>query len=164
MKDTIRVISFNMNGKTREEIRDTVPNILNTMNIFELDFLLLQETHAIKEDHWRLKQQLYPNCIIMDSTRNRRKWGVATIINKKYKKNIIDVQRCNEENGRAILVTLVINGRITTIINAYLPTSPSKGESDKKSMRIENEIEEWLKVAFERHHDIIIGGDINIHI
>ncbi len=93
MRNTIRGISFNMNGKTREEIKDTIPNILNVLNIFELDFLLLQETHAIKEDHWRMKQHLFPNSIIMDSIKNRRKWGVATIINKRYKNNIINVKK-----------------------------------------------------------------------
>ncbi len=153
-----------MNGKSREEVKDTAPNILNTINIFELDYLLLQETHAIKEDHWRLKQQLHPHTILLDSITKRRKWGVATIINKKYKKSIISVQRCSVEGGRALAVTLLMNGRITTIVNVYLPTSPSKGESDRKSMRIEAEIEEWLKVAFERHHDIIFGGDINCDI
>jgi endonuclease/exonuclease/phosphatase (EEP) superfamily protein YafD len=160
----IKCISYNINGKNKSEteINAMATNITNMLKLYDADIILLQETHTLWNDHWRIKSAASPHSIILESTTaKRRKWGVAILIKEQLKKNIIDVKRAETERGRAMAIMLLFNGHITTIINVYLPTSPSNGSNDKKSTKIEKEINKWINTIDRRHHDIIFGGDIN---
>lgn len=83
---------------------------------------LLCETHL--DDRVRVS---FPNYEIVSRDRNRRGGGVAVLINKKFKYQIINVSNnlrilCNRNHVEVIVVKIYISENITlTLISVYSP-------------------------------------------
>ena len=148
----IKIFSLNVNGLGDKVKRQAIFNKLKRKGN---GIFLLQETHSSNnfEKYW--KDQWGGNKIYFSHGSSNSK-GVCIIFSENIECNITKEIKDNE--GRYIILDVVIKDKIYTLANLYAPTSNMKHDQ----LRVFGEFQFALK-SFTLENTII-GGDFNIHL
>lgn len=139
----VNIISLNANGLrsiTKME------NILSLIKDWNIDFLLLQETHW--DDEFVSDIRKICNQQIFYCNYTNTSCGVAILANNRYKDDIKLTHK--DDQGRFVSITLNINDMDITIANVYAPNACSEKVKFFKNIN-----------AYLKNDKIILAGDFN---
>ena len=128
--------------------------IYNWLLEYKFDIILLQETHFIQKYEEKYNFDWKGNSFhaFSDSVHSR---GVSILIKNGLDLKILNVNKSND--GRKIIMNIVLNDRTFTIVNVYAPNDT------------QNRIDFFKRLnSFIRKHNpcenIILSGDFNCHL
>lgn len=139
-----KIITYNVNG-----IRDHVKRkcIFNHLHHLQANIILLQETHSDKKSKKLWKSEWGSSIIFSHGTSNAR--GLAMLFKRTSKHKI--VKTAKDDEGRVLVVEILVNDRQYIIANLYAPNSDTPKFFEKAFAIIKS-----LNVDLQ-----IIGGDFN---
>jgi exonuclease III len=150
-KDIRMITSFNCNGIGRDVKRLRVFKWLKKNH---KGIIMIQETHCTnkRQRSWnKMMGKQYEGYFANHSSRS---CGVLTFVPERLLKHVVDSDA--DDQGRMLLLTLVINNCKYIIVNIYAPTQDYPVE--------QTEFVKSLDEKLKKHDDavIIIGGDFNM--
>jgi exonuclease III len=118
--------------------------------------VMLQETHTNKRTMggWDFDLGSKHHSYFSHSKDRTKKGGVCTYIPKRIKKYVIDDIR--DEEGRLLIIKLVIHNIKYAIVNVYFPTQDHVKEQELFIEKLATKLDNL------EDHILIIGGDFNI--
>ena len=151
-KEKLKLVCLNVNGLNDKIKRNTIISYLNQT---KSDIILLQETHASTniENTWAVE---WPTKHLIFNNGTTQSKGVLVAINKSLNHKIISTHKDN--SGRLIILEMEINSKKYTIGNIYMPTQSHENEQVLLLNKMNNILSELV------NENIIIGGDLNIHL
>ena len=150
-KKQIKLVSLNVRGIGAVNKRRKLFTWLQSQNA---DIIFLQETHCNKLKHdqfvnsWSGKS-FYGHT---DSAHSR---GVGILFNAKSKVDINVEDKHYTDDGRTLLLNVIIEGDMYTLVNVYAPN-----DINERSEYFTN-ISEWILYHSNNINNLIIAGDFN---
>lgn len=114
-KDTLKVITFNVNGILNPAKRS---QILSKMKKENAQIVLLQETHLTSAEHEKLKRMGFSR-VYYSSYKSGHRRGVAILISQKVPFEILS--EVSDKEGRYIVISGKIDDTTITLCNIMPP-------------------------------------------
>lgn len=111
----MKIVSFNVNGVLNPVKRG---KIFSKLKKARAEVVFLQETHLNDVEHLKLIKMGFKE-VYFASYKSVRKRGVAILISKKL--NYEHISEMRDKEGRFVLITGKIEGRLVSFLNVYAP-------------------------------------------
>ena len=147
-KNLLKLSSFNTRGLGNAHKRRCV---FQWLRQFHKGIILLQETHTTEalEKQW-LKDWCGPIKFSHGTCCSR---GVAILFPKEFDVTILNC--VIDDNGRFILLDIIVEGQNFTVVNLYAPTKDKEEEQIRFIDFVLHTLEDYSD------SNLIIGGDLN---
>lgn len=145
---SMKIVSFNVNGVLNPVKRG---KIFSKLKKSRAEVVFLQETHLNDAEHLKLVKMGFKE-VYFASYKSVRKRGVAILIAKKL--NYEHISEIRDKEGRFVLITGKIEGRLVRFFNVYAPPNSEW-----------NFYREVFDLIVTKVQGILIcGGDFNIRL